>query len=407
MIKLHIKIQIFIISFIFCFVCNSSECQNLYRITHTDKYSQIKFADSWYFNKIAIPVHSFKIWGDNDSHNIAVIEFEDEKHIISSKPGEKYLEFNDNTKAINSFKLTSISSSSDGIEECLPLFRAASSKTKEIEDNLLLITNNENDFLSKNQCFSCHRMIPTAILFKTAYEKGFNINETETQKLIDSFSKLQKEEGSFYFEKEPIYGIKTTTLSAAFISSLFSEISRLNFLKLGNKAKKFLSNTHKGNEIIMADFIFEPFFNNETTSLLFEIIFQKTLYLKDSENQKDSNERANQLFKQSLTVKDTEFNKKILLLFGIPYSYQITSQELTAILTELNNHISLAQSKISTISGILSLFVLKKLSPKQPLPPIFFIEKKNFSNKDLIIWNCLQEVLYNSPNYLNGTYDEK
>ena len=407
MIKQQIKLQIFIISFIICFLCNSSECQNLYRVTLTDKYSQIKFDNSWHFSKIAIPVHSFKIWGDNDSHNIAVIEFENEKHIISSKSGEKYLEFNENTKAINSLKLTSINSSKESTEECLPIFIAASSKTKEIEDNLLLISNNENDFISKNQCFSCHRMIPAAFLFKTAYAKGFNINETETQKLIDNFSKLQKEDGSFYFEKEPIYGIKTTTVSAAFISSLFSDISKSSFLQLGRKAKQYLNNTHKENESIMPDFIFEPYFNNETTSLLFEIIFQKNLYLKDMENQKDSNERANQLFKLCLSFKETEFNKKILLMCGLPYSYQITSQEFANNLTELKKHVNHSQSKISSISGLLSLFVIKKLSPKEPLPPILFIDNKNFSNKDIIIWNCLKEILYNSPNYLNGTYDEQ
>ena len=405
MLKLYIKIVI--ISFIICFACNSTDCQNLYRITQTDKNTIIKFNNSWYFNKIAIPVHSFKIWGDNDSHNIAIIEFENEKHIISSKPGEKYLEFNENTKAVSSLTLTSINSSEEKTEECLPFFKAASSKTKEIEDNLLLISNNENDFIMKNQCFSCHRMIPAAILFKTAYAKGFSINEIETNKLINNFSKLQREDGSFYFEKEPIYGIKTTTLSAAFISSLLSDISQINFLLLGRKAKQYLNNTHKGNESIIPDFIFEPYFNNETTSLLFEIVFQKNLYLKDSENQKDSNNRVNQLFNLCLSNKETDFNKKILLLCGIPYSYQITPQEFTNLLQELKKHLSLSQSKISTISGLLSLFVLKKLSPKEPLSPILFIDKKNFNPKDIIIWDCLKEILYNNPNYLNGTYDDK
>ncbi len=400
------KLSINILVLIAIFTCNLLGSQNLYKIIIKDNKTQIKFYDKWNFKKIAIPVHSSKIWGDNKSHNIAVIEIDNEKHIISSKPNEKYLEYTEKTKAINSITLTSINCSSEEIAENLPLFQASSSKTKEIEDNLLLISQEQNDFITKNKCFSCHSMIPAAIAINTAYNQGFAINTNEIDKLLRNISSLQKDNGAFYFEKEPIYGIKTTTLSAAFISSLLSDISTDNFLRIGNKAKQYLSLIHKKNEIIESDFNFEPFFNNETTLLLFEILFQKKMYLKDREINKDSNDRVNELYQITLKYKNIDFNKKILLLCGIPYSFQIKPNELSTITAELNNHINNSRSKISSISELLSLFVLKKVSPKQPISPIISINTKNFE-KEFKIWNCLKDIIYNSPNYLDGHYDDK
>ena len=214
------RLSINILVLIAILICNPLESQNLYTITIKGNKTQIKFYDKWNFKKIAIPVHSQKIWGDDKNHNIAVIEIDNEKHIISSKQNEQYLEYTEKTKAINSFTLTSINTSLEEIAESLPIFKASSSKTKEIEDNILLISNEQNDFITKNKCFSCHSMIPAAIVIKTAYDQGFDINTNEIDKLLKNISLLQKDNGAFYFESEPIYGIKTTTLSAAFISSL-------------------------------------------------------------------------------------------------------------------------------------------------------------------------------------------
>jgi hypothetical protein len=400
------KLSINILLLIAIFTCNSLWSQNLYKIVFKDNKTQIKFYDKWNFKKIAIPVHSPKIWGDNKSHNIAVIEIDNEKHIISSKPNEKYLEFTERTKAINFFTLTSINCSSEEIEEKLPLFQASFAKTKEIEDNLQLISQEQNDFITKNKCFSCHSMIPTAIAINTAYNQGFDINTNEIDKLLRNISSLQKDNGAFYFEKEPIYGIKTTTLSAVFISSLLSEIATNNFLRIGNKAKQYLNSIHKKNECIESDFNYEPFFNNETTMLLFEILFQKKMYLKDREINKDSNDRVNELYQISLKHEKIDYNKKLLLLCGIPYSFQIKPNELSTIKAELNTHINQAKSKISSISELLSLFVLKKLSPKQQISPIISINSKNF-DKEFKIWNCLKDIIYNNPKYLDGQYDDK
>ena len=402
--KLKKKLILIIIFSIVIFICDSLKSQNLYKITINNNKTLIEFNDKWYFSKIAIPVHSLKIWGDNKSHNIAIIEFDKEKHIISSTPGANYLEFNDVTKAISSFTIIPINYSSEESKECLPIFKASSYKTKEIEDNLLLISQKENDFIVKNKCFSCHRLIPAAFALNIAHAEGYNIKKAEINKLIDNFSALQNENGSFYFSQEPIYGIKTTTVSASFIAALLSDISTINFLKIGKKAKEFLNNTHKNNEIIQMDFNFEPFFNNETTSLLFEIIFQKNLYLKDSLNNQDSNIRANNLLKEAMQLKNIDINKKILLLCGIPYTWQISPKDISSY--RFYNYIKSSESKISSITSILNLFVLKKVSPKQELPPIISIKDTNF-NKDLIIWNCLKELLYNKPKYLDGSYDEK
>ena len=387
-------------------ICSSVKSQSLYKITRESNKIKIEFTNNWYFTKIAIPVCSQKIWGDTESHNIAILEFENEKHIISSKFGDKYLEYNESTKSTNSLTLTSINQSSEKTEECLPIFKAASSKTKEIEDSILMISQKENDFLLKNQCFSCHRLIPAALVVNTAYKKGFKINESEINRLTEQLSKFQKENGSYYFEKEPVYGKNTTTLSAAFTASLLSDLSLKDFLTIGTKAKAYLNTTHRPNEAIPSDFIFEPFFNNETTSLLFEILFQKYLYLKDNQHHSDSNIRVNQLLKQISSLKDLDYSYKILLLCGIPYSYQVTSNEFYNTINELKGHILSIKSRISSIIGILSLFVLKKISPKDSLAPIIVIKDINF-NQDFIIWNCLMEIIYNDPKYLDGNYDEK
>mgnify|MGYP003484452819 FL=1 len=130
------------------------------------------------------------------------------------------------------------------------------------------------------------------------------------------------------------------------------------------------------------------------------------MYLKDSEINKDSNNRVNELYKIILKYENIDFNKKILLLCGIPYSYQIKPNEHSTIITELNSHINNSKSKISSISETLSLFVLKKVSPKHLISPISSINTHKFDN-DLKIWNCLKDIICNSPKYLDGHYDDK
>ena len=399
------KLNIIILFFSLWF-SGSAYAQNLYKITKDGNNIILDFNDNWYFSKIAIPVRSFKIWKDNFAHNAAIIQLGNEKHVLSSKSNEKYLEYNELTLPIDKITLTSINTSSERVEECLPIFKATSSKTKFIEDNLLLISERENDFIKNNKCFSCHSLIPTALAFNTAYIKGYHLESMNVNKLMANFSSLQREDGSFYFENQPIYGINSTTLSAAFIASLFSDMATPDFIKIGIKINKFIKLTHKPNEVIRADFIFEPFFNNETTSLLFEVVFQKILYLKDFENQKESYERSKELLALLPETENLEFNKKLLLFCGIPYSKQLTYEERKELIPELQKHFEMPYSKISEISRLLSLYLYKKINSNESLP-LILSEKESDLNKTSIIWNCFKEIMYNSPQYLDGSYDEK
>jgi hypothetical protein len=399
------KLNIIILFFSLWF-SGSAYAQNLYKITKDGNNIILDFNNNWYFSKIAIPVRSIKIWKDNFAHNAAIIQLGNEKHVLSSKPNEKYLEYNELTFPIDKITLTSINISSESVEECLPIFKATSSKTKFIEDNLLLISERENDFIKNNKCFSCHSLIPAALAFNTAYIKGYHLESMNVNKLMANFSSLQREDGSFYFENQPIYGINSTTLSAAFIASLFSDMATPDFIKIGIKINKFIKLTHKPNEVIRADFIFEPFFNNETTSLLFEVVFQKILYLKDFENQKESFDRSIELLSMLPETENLEFNKKLLLFCGIPYSKQLTAKERKELIPELQKHFEMPYSKISEISRLLSLYLYKKINTNEKLP-LILSEKESDLNKTSIIWNCFKEIMYNSPQYLDGSYDER
>ena len=381
-----------------------ADCENLYKISRNNGKISFSFNETWIFNDILIPVCSSKIWGDNKAHNVAIIEFNNEKHIISAKQGEKYLLFLEDTKPINSFILTSISNSFEQIEESLPIFRASQAKTKEIEDELLLASNNELELIKKNKCFSCHTLIPVALSLKTAKDKGFNIDNKKVEELFDSISELQKENGSFYFETEPTYGERTTTLSSAYIISLLSDFSNDKFVNIGEKIYLYLRKIEKNDDIIEPDFIFKPFFNNETTPILFESIFLKTFYLNTRAVKEEANKRANSLLKIAVAKKEYSFIDKLILLSGVPYSYQFTSNKRKELLEELKRGFELPKGRISTITHLLSLYVSKKIAPDMNLPSK--TSQNNYDN-NLLLWKSLEKVLYNTPKYLNGPYDEK
>lgn len=385
-------------------LCRPTSSESLYKISRNNGKITISFNENWTFNDILIPVCSSKIWGDNKVHNVAIIEFNNEKHILSAKQGDKYLLFLEDTKPINSFILTSINNSSEQIEEASLIFRATQAKTKEIEDELLVASNNELERIRKNKCFSCHTLIPVALSLKTAKDKGFNIDSKKVEELFDSISELQKENGSFYFETEPTYGERITTLSCAYILSLLSDFSNDKFVNIGEKIYLYLGKIEKNDEIIEPDFVFKPFFNDETTPILFESIFLKTFYLNTKAVKEEANIRANSLLKIAVAKKEYTFIDKLILLSGVPYSYQFVSNKREELIEELKRGFELPKGKISTITRLLSLYVSKKIAPDMNLPSK--ISQNNYDN-NLLLWKSLEKVLYNTPKYLNGPYDEK
>ncbi len=396
--KLIIILLLFLIIF-----CPQTKGEKIYRIIRNNNKITIKFNDSWRFKKISIPVCSNKIWGDDKTHNVAILEFNNEKHILSSKQGETYLQYLEETKVINSFTLTSINTSFEKIAESLPKFEATISKTKEIEDELLLMSNKEISNIKKNKCFSCHTLIPVALTLKTAKSKGFNIENSKVEELFDSISEVQKDNGSFFFESQPIYGVRTTTLSCSYIISLLADFSPQKFLKIGEKISDYFVVTHKSDGIIQPDFIFKPFFNEVTTSILFEIIFRKTLYLNQRNNE-EANKKSNYLLNLAVQYKNIDFINKLILLTGIPYSYQFKPGERARILEELKQNFVLPKGQLTAKLRILILYTFNRIAPDDSLPPMMSFDK--LKNNELFIWNCLEKVLYNSPNYLNGSYDE-
>lgn len=403
--KYKIRLK-YLLLLIFIMFSNLSNGQPLYKINRENDKTELIFNEKWFFSKILIPVCSEKIWGDDKAHNIAVITIDTEKHILSSKFGERFLQYIEPTKAINKIVLKSINSTSERIEKMLPYFKATSEKTKQIEDNLLIISVNERRKIEKNKCFSCHSLIPAALTFKTAKYNGFNLEKSEVLELINDFSALQNKEGSFYFESEPIYGKNTTTLAALCISALFSDISQESFFTIANKARNYLNSIQTKNEPVKSDFIFEPFFNSETTSLLFEIIFLKNLYLKMKIKSDKLNERINELLNIVLNTKEIMFDKKLLLLCGIPYSYQINPLEKKGLIKELQEKLQESSSK-NVITKLLCFYVYNKISSNKHFSKIIDSYYNSFDNKNYFIWNCLEEIICYNPKYLDGIYDEK
>ena len=398
--------KLFLLLFAFM-LCLTGYGENLYTIKHSSNKIKLVFQEHWYFSEIRIPVYSPSFWGNELSHNIAVMEIGSEKHVLSRKEKSDYLFFIESAPNIdtNTITVTSINSSTEAAPEQSPYFKAVQSQTKHIEDNLLLIIKKENSDIMNNNCFSCHSLIPTALVINTAQAKGFQIDKTVINNLFISLTNLQNKDGSFFFEKEPCYGKTSTTLSAAYILALLSDNMPTTFVKTGEKINKYLkaiiSDT---NNKIKADFIFEPFFTSETTALLHEIVFQKSMYLKDNTQYQYCNERANNLLKQTIKHKNDTFIKKLPLLTGIPYSYQLPPNERTAITEEIKSHIQI-QSKISEAIRALCLYIYNKISPFQEQQPIFHdLEKEENSAKN--IWKCFEKVLYNNPKYLDGNYYE-
>ena len=66
-------------------LCRPTSSESLYKISRNNGKITISFNENWTFNDILIPVCSSKIWGDNKVHNVAIIEFNNEKHILSAK----------------------------------------------------------------------------------------------------------------------------------------------------------------------------------------------------------------------------------------------------------------------------------------------------------------------------------
>ncbi len=401
--KQKIIILALFFSIIFCITVYG---EKLYSIERNSKNIKLLFDEYWCFSEIKIPVFSPSFWGDNLSHNIAVLEIGPDKHILSRNGNSDYLIFSESEQNTNKLTITSINSYSDPTPEQSLFFKAIHSQTKYIEDNLLLIVEKENKKINSNNCFSCHSLIPAAMAIKSAQTKGFSIDKTLINNLFISITNLQNNDGSFYFDSQPCYGKISTTLSTAYILALLSDNMPTTFITTGEKINDFLKTiSPDNNSKVKADFIFEPFFNHETTSLLHEIIFQKYMYLKNNSQNQHCNERANNLLKQSNSHKNDPFIKKLLLLSGVPYSYQLPPDERTLIIKEIKNHLESPQNKTSEILRMLCLYVITKIAPYQKLPSPFYnseYEENNVNN----IWKCFEKILYNSPRYLNGSYDE-
>ena len=398
--KLKTILFVFLFFTALCQICQSGE---IFSIKKEGAKINLEFDNKWYFKKIMIPARSLSLWGDNLTHSIILLEFEEEKHILSLGQDSCFLIYSNPTVAINRISISSLKTITDIVKEGFPQFDAVEEKTKQIEDNILLITHQQKDFIIKNNCFSCHSLIPTALAINVATYKKYKIDETAVKGLISEMTSLICKDGSFYFPQEPSYGQNSTTLSGAYILALLADYAPSAFLATGSKIKSFLKGITPNTVPIRADFIFAPLFIENATAILHEIIFQKSMYLKDSANNDSCNSRAMELLK-SIKKNGLSLNQKILLLSGIPYSYQIDPKERKKTIEELQNFLKPTYNKkIDKKEQIISFYILNRIAPNISIPKV---PTKPIKNNSEIIWNCLEEVLYNKPKYLNGSYDE-
>lgn len=389
-------------------ISSISHCEESYKIERIDDKIKLNFNKSWYFTKISIPVRSFAFWGDDKVHNVAAIDLNGEKHIISADSKNKFLEYSELTPEIDKISITSINSYHSNVEsqEQKPEFVGVLAQTKHIEDKILLLGKEENLKFERNKCFSCHSLLPYVLLTNLAEQKGFSVDKDENQKILLNIAKIQNSEGFFYFKQQPEYGKNTTTLAALFISSMLSHFSTPDFIEISNKAESFIKNIQKEREPIETDFIFEPLFNGTTTSIFFETVFQQTFYLSNPDGKNYAHIRAVELLESILNSKNLDFQSRMLLFTGIPYSFQLKGTERAKLIEELKEYLESNSEKSSEILKLLSLYVYSKLLPNQTLP-IIPLKTSIKTNSSQELWNCFKEILYNKPKHINGNYDEK
>lgn len=399
MIKIKRIILILIITLLA--TISNAFADSLYSIDRNQSKISLNFKDRWRFSRISIPMHSFKFWGNNDTHNAAIIIIGNEKHIVYSKNGSKYLDYLEKTMPTNCITIVSLNTSSDETEETAPYFTAVLEETQKIETEIDTILNNETDRLNKNRCFSCHTAIPTATVIKEAQNKGFKINKESVTALLNQYSQFQNENGSFYFEQEPTYGVKTTTLSGVFIISLLSDFMRKTFEKVAIKAMNYLSVPATSTTPICSDFIFEPFFNDTTTPILFESMILKELYLMNPVLYKNYHQRMTNLSDYASKLQEEQFLHMLVVYCGIPYCYQLKPEIRNDFINKLVNHIETSKNIRQETSKALCTAILSHYFPTQ-LPEQQKIDYEINSDSYLIIWKCLEEILYNSPKYIDG-----
>lgn len=388
--------------------------ENIYKVEFYENKIKLIFNENWYFTRISIPSVSDKIWGNNCRYNAAIIEFNGKKHIISCSDKQSYMELNLPTDSIKEITLTPLSFSetssnnSNPAETRSPIFTATQEKTKFIEDKLLNISQNELNKITQNNCFSCHTAIPLAMAINTARRKGYNIPLENGEKLLNKIKNIQNRDGSFYFNNHPSYGKITPTLVAGFIAATLADFAPDAFLSVANNISSYINNYFHIYPESKSDFLYEPLFNSTTTSILFESVFQQIYYIKSHTPNEEIQNRLKQLNQETVSLKNLDIKSKLILYSGIPYSYQISSNEKDTIIKELTDFY-----KNETNSKPLSLKVLCMLILQRISPDLERVKQEGITQlstmkdtKDSDIWKCIEEMLYNTPKYLNGCYDE-
>lgn len=355
-----------------------------------------QFDQTWAFDEITLPAVATRLWGKGKRCSAATVQIANRHFVSSVKPADG---------AHLSFALAGIASDSVIITPLLVevnaetadaeiTFIAVPAAVRLVENELEQRIDEALEFHRQNQCFSCHTALPLAFSCKAAAASGLKVNNDKVLQLGDSISQMQQVNGTFYFPQHPDYGIITTTLGAGAVLAMLSNFSDAylsNLLKILDQLPGWLDK----DGFTRSDFYLRPLFIGQITSALFETIIVSTIYCRMADTQRhQSHEQLRQrLIRMSRWTKSLvkePIHRKIILMAGMPYLFQISEADKSKITTQLQALLAVEPEGKKADVRALAKFVLNRIAPSAESGPAW---EGPFHNRGDKIWHLFEKII--------------
>lgn len=371
-----------------------------YVISRDDERVVIAFSEQWAFDEVRLPVSAPQLWGSPALCRAASVEAAGRHFVASAKENEQHLVFRLNGLATDSLIITPlIQHNSDNYELFSYIeFSAVPAKMRQIENRLSSLAGRVSEFHRQHGCFSCHTALPLALACKSAANRGYRIDAEKFLALGREISRMQRHDGSYFFQGQPDYGKIMTTLCAGTILALLSDFSS-EFLVNLKKIVPLLPDWLDKDGLLKSDFFFRPLFIGQPSAALLEAFISHTLYIKTAGNPDEPPDdklrrRVLQLGRWTKTQSSEAIHRRIILMIGTPFLFQFSHHEKPEIIRQLRHLLKNEPEGTRHDMRALARFLLNRLIPGEEIETQATPAVQTLSDE---IWQCFEEIITFKP----------
>ena len=148
-----------------------------------------------------------------------------------------------------------------------------------------------------------------------------------------------------------------------------------------------------------SDFFFRPVFIGQPTALLFESILTSTVYFRsfaegDGKPDEELGIRLRELSEWSKDQKNEAIHRRIIIMAGMPLTFQFHETERPQLIKELTRVIDNEPEGKRRDIRSLAVWLLNRINPTNQLPLRAFPTPQNLADQ---IWECFEQIIQIRP----------